>query len=157
MKKIKLTQNKYTIVDDADFAMLNQYKWYFHKAGYALRTCHKPRNGKKQETFKVYMHHAVIGKYIGMDIDHIDGNALNNQRSNLRVCSHLENVMNRKKVDKTATSIFKGVYWNKKENRWYARVAQKWVGSFKKEIDAAKAYNQKALEFFGDFALLNKV
>jgi len=159
MKKIKLTQGKYALVDNEDFDVLNQYKWYFHKAGYALRTCHKPRNGKKQETYKVYMHHVIAGKYKGLQIDHKNMNTLDNRRDNLRVCTATQNALNRSKVQRnaTSTSVFKGVYWNKKENRWYVRLAQRWVGSFKNEKKAAQAYNFKARELFGEFALLNNV
>ncbi len=157
MKKIQLTQNKFALIDDTDFKLINKYKWHYHKAGYALRTCHKPRNGKKQETFKLYMHHAIMGKHKGMNVDHINGNKLDNQRSNLRICTHGENQMNSKKTNKPKSSIFKGVYWNKKDRAWFVRVAAKWVGMFKDEKQAAKAYNEKAKELFGEFALLNQV
>lgn len=157
MKKIKLTQGKYAIVDNEDFENLNQHKWYFHKAGYALRTCHKPRNVKKQETFKVYMHHEIMGKHINKDIDHIDGNSLNNKKNNLRIVTHLQNTMNRWKPKRETSSQYKGVYYNKRDKGYYARLASKCVGFFKDEKLAAQAYNIKALELFGQFALLNKV
>ena len=91
-------------------------------------------------------------------IDHIDGNGLNNQRNNLRKATHQENMMNRQS-NKNSSSQFKGVHWYERTNKWQARITfnQKRIslGYFTSEIDAAKTYNKKALELFGEFAKLN--
>lgn len=157
MKEIKLTQNKIALVSEIDFEKINQYKWHYHNAGYALRTCHEPRNGGKQKTSKVYMHHAIMGKVKGKVVDHIDHNTLNNCRENLRICSISENHMNVVKSKKNKSSIYKGVYLNKREGRWYAKAKGIWIGIFDIEKEAAIAYNKKASELFGEFALLNKI
>lgn len=91
-------------------------------------------------------------------IDHIDGNPLNNCRSNLRICTQQQNLMNKKK-SKNASSRFKGVSWNKRENIWYTYINKNYkthyIGRFRDEIEAAKAYDTAAKAIFGDFARLN--
>jgi hypothetical protein len=94
------------------------------------------------------------GKYI----DHLDGNGLNNQRSNLRFATKSENGMNRQKQENT-TSIYKGVSWHKHNRKWVAYITingkRSHLGYFISEVDAAKVYNQKAIELFCEFANLN--
>ena len=76
MKKIKLTQGKYAIVDDEDFAYLNQWRWYYHN-NYAVHT-----NKNKS---RIYMHRFILNTPKKMFSDHINGNGLDNRRSNLRI------------------------------------------------------------------------
>lgn len=157
MKEIKLTQGKVALVDDEDFEELNKYKWCAHNEGgrtYAT--------GYNKESFRNYKHpkmHRVIMKPLnGEDIDHVDGDGLNNQRNNLRTCTHQQNLMNSRKR-KGCSSIFKGVTWHKKLHKWRAYIVlnskQIALGCYSFEEDAARAYDKKALELFGDFALLN--
>ena len=94
MKQIFLTQGKVTLVDDADFNFLNQFKWYAAKdrnTFYAIRSNYS--NGKHT----ILMHHLIVGKPPkGMTTDHLDGNGLNNQRSNLKIKTNRQNQQNRK-------------------------------------------------------------
>jgi len=91
-------------------------------------------------------------------VDHKDNNKFNNHVNNLRWCSSQENNMNRSKQQNT-TSIYKGVYLNKNNKKWYAKIVynnrQIHLGMFDDEIDAARKYNEKALELFGEFSKLN--
>lgn len=93
-------------------------------------------------------------------VDHIDGNGLNNQRSNLRACSNAENLMNRP-ANKNNTSGFKGVILDKTNGKWIAQIMLKrkhiGLGSYSNKIDAAKAYNDAAKIYFGEFAYLNEI
>lgn len=94
-------------------------------------------------------------------IDHRNRNSLDNRRSNLRICTIQLNNANRRKQSKPCTSQFKGVYFNKQYSRWMARIKywKKYIflGRFDEEKDAARAYNKKAKELFGEFACLNKI
>lgn len=156
MKEIKLTQGKVALVDDEDFESLNAYKWCaskHHNTFYAVRTT--IRVGGKQT--KVRMHWDIMD---GKSIDHIDHDGLNNQRANLRFCTNSQNLMNTRKQDNTS-SVYKGVSWYKRTGKWLAQIQinNKGIslGYFDSEIDAAKAYNNKAIEFFCEFANLNNI
>ncbi len=93
-----------------------------------------------------------------MYCDHINGDGLDNRRSNLRIASPSQNVMNQKKRTKTS-SKFKGCYLEKSTNKWVARITVNYkniiIGRFKDELKASFAYDEKAKELFGEFAKLN--
>jgi hypothetical protein len=96
----------------------------------------------------------------GYYIDHIDGNPSNNKLENLRLANQKENSRNSKKP-KNNTSGYKGVHWNKEKEKWQARVMintiTKHIGYFEDLIEAAKAYNEAALKYHGEFAKLNEI
>lgn len=106
------------------------------------------------------MHRAVIGAKKGQIVDHINGNRLDNQRSNLRFCTHSQNQFNRAKK-KNCSSRFKGVAWHAPYKKWNAYIEPLGkkinLGYFSNEVEAAKAYNQAALKHGGQFAWLNPV
>lgn len=150
MKEIALTQGRFALVDDADYKSLAGYRWYavrHESRWYAAR-----RNGSAS---KLYMHRAIYPEFAA--IDHIDGDGLNNQRSNLRPASRQQNARNAKK-HAAATSAFKGVYLHK-SGKWYAQLKvrdeSKWLGAFVSEAEAARAYDRAARQFFGEFAQCN--
>ena len=157
MKQIALTQNKFAIVDDEDFEKLNQFKWHAEKRGdtfYARRS-----EGGRLHLKRFYMHRQVMAPNNNkIHCDHISGNGLDNRKSNLRLCTSSENLMNQR-PSIGATSKYKGVYWDKSRNKWGSRIGINgigiYIGRFLDEIEAAKAYNLKATELFGDFARLN--
>ncbi len=156
MREIKLTQGKVTLVNDEDFEWLNQFTWHAHWDGYnwyARR--HLPRNGGYGPT--VGMHRVILNVAENAEVDHRDGDSLNNVRSNLRVCTHGQNMMNSKAI--RGASRFKGITWNKSNRRWKARISiagmSKYLGCFESEEDAAIAYNLAAKTLHGDFARIN--
>ena len=153
MKEIKLTQGKVALVDDDDFEALSQFKWYANKIGKTFYVVRKSKDDGKWKT--IYMHNEIM---CGKGIDHMDGNGLNNQRSNLRFCTHQENMMNQRKQG-NRSSIYKGVSFFKRDNNWeaYININRKRIrlGNFDSEVESAKAYNDKAIELFGEFANLN--
>ena len=163
MKEIQLTQNKIAFVDDVDYEFINSFKWRVEKIKrtygekyYACRTTPKSNSGVRG--FE-YMHWLIIGKpKKGYETDHIDGNGLNNCRHNLRIVTTAQNSMNSKK-SANKSSIYKGVSFHKRQNKWisYIKINKrlKTIGYFNSEIDAARAYNEKAKELFGEFANLN--
>ena len=152
MKEIKLTQGKITLVDDADFEMLNQFKWYAHKVRktyYADRLIWLP-DEKRQIT--VRMNHFIVGRpIVGFVCDHIDGNGLNNQRNNLRIVTYRQNTQNIKNI--ITTSRYPGVDWFKRDSKWRAKIKihgiSKHLGLFDLEIDASNAYRD-AVEALGE-------
>jgi hypothetical protein len=93
-----------------------------------------------------------------LQVDHIDNNYLNNQKSNLRIVTRNQNCMNRRKQANT-TSKYKGVAWNGSKWTSYITVNRKriYLGYYKLEKTAAKKYNEAALKYFGEFAHINKI
>lgn len=144
MKKIQLRNGKFAVVDDCDYH-LPEWKWWNNK-GYACRTIYFGKN-KKSTT---YLHHAIMGKpRLGLEIDHIDGDRLNNLRSNLRFVTQRQNCQNQERHRKGLTSSkYMGVSFFKRDKNWKAQIningKNKSLGYFDKEIDAFHAY-QKAL------------
>jgi hypothetical protein len=155
MKLIRLTQGQFAQVDDADYDWLNQWKWRAKKSTntyYAVRTDYS--NGKKT----VGMGRVMLGLTDSeVDAEHRDRNGLNNQRLNLRPATCQQNGINKSGYSKS--SQYKGVYYNKERRMFSAQIKYNYksrhIGHFKSEIDAARAYDRKALELFGEFAYLN--
>lgn len=184
MKEIPLSNNpkckhygKYkAIIDDVDFDLIAKHKWrvYFNgnkskiKKPYASAMV-KDNNGKY---VNVSMHRMLL-KVIDSKIfvDHKDNNGLNNQKENLRTCTHSQNQMNKRPY---GTSKYLGVFWHtskrtiinknglKKEytySKWMAGISIKGkrvhIGYYKSEVDAAKAYDSFAKIHHGEFANLN--
>lgn len=104
------------------------------------------------------MHRAIMRTPQGKQIDHRNHDGLDNRRCNLRECSHIENMRNQL-PQKTGTSRYKGVHWEKERGKWRAQIKhtckQMRLGRYASEKDAAKAYDKKAKELFGEFAYLN--
>lgn len=166
MKRILLTQGKFALVDNEDFKWLNQWKWHarFNKFNWYVarsvyRSVYTSRGRKKRINNKcIYMHRLILGleDNDNNEPDHKDGNGLNNQRFNLRRCSHQQNTQNKKKrINKT--SRYKGVC--KSHKKWCASIRNNnnliHLGYFRNEVVAAKVYDQKAKELFGEFARTN--
>ena len=152
-KEIQLTRGRITLVDDADFEWLNQWRWCYHD-GYAQR--HSARAGG--EGHMIFMHREIIQPLKGMKTDHRDRDKLNNQRSNLRVCSTSENHMNKGK-QKNNTSGYKGVSWHRQDKKWRAYInvnrKQFHLGNFSAAKDAARAYDEASIRYHGEFGLQN--
>jgi hypothetical protein len=159
-KEIILTQGKVAIVDDEDFDYLNQWKWYASKDRYKFYAVRNITISKgKQKSISM---HRLISNNINtkMHTDHLNGNGLDNRKINLRICTHSQNLMN-SKLRKDSTSGFKGVTYCKRNNK-YASVIKLnrkliWLGYFIDPIDAARAYNDAALKYHGEFAHINKI
>jgi hypothetical protein len=161
MKLIPLTQGFSTMVDDEYYEELNKHKWYAHRhnnAFYAQRNQKRGEYSHRRSRKTIFMHHAIMGdKKIGIDIDHINHNTLDNRKENLRLCTHAENRRNSMSV--IGTSRYKGVCWHKKKRVWLAQISYnnrtEFLGHYSIEIDAARAYDNKAKELFGEFANIN--
>ncbi len=149
---IPLTKGRFAIVDAGDYDWLNQYKWhaFVRQKKWLYAACQIKRK-------KIFMHRLIMKPPPDMFIDHIDGNGLNNKRENLRICTPRQNAYNRK--GKSQGSKYKGIMWNKRTRKWVTQIKHcdkaMQIGSFNNQIDAAKAYDKKAKELFGEFAYLN--
>ncbi len=152
MKKILLTQGKYTLVDDEDYDELMQWKWCaaYHPSG-GWRVHRKYKHSKT-----VLMSRFIMNAPKGMDVDHRNGNPMDNRRSNLRVCTHQENCQGRR-PNKNCLSNYKGVSWFR--GKWRVVIGtnkkQLYLGRFSNEEEAAKVYDTKAKELFGEYAYTN--
>lgn len=138
MRRIKLTKGKYAIVDDADYAFLKKWSWVVNDS--SSRTFYAQRNvwrGKVRTTISMQV--ALMGSRKGYDVDHINGNGLDNRRKNLRFCTHQENCLNRTRLNKKNTSGFSGVSWNKRLKKWQAYCMKKHLGYFALKREATKA------------------
>lgn len=160
MKKIKLTQNKYAIIDDSDYIAVSKYKWHYMTIGYAARDIHISYINGKQTKKKQTMHRfllEMIDSKIGLD--HINHNKLDNRRNNLRICSQGANIQNAslRKDNKTG---YKGITILKnRAKKYWARISkdnkQKSIGCFYTIEEAANAYNDEAKKLYGKFAFTN--
>lgn len=160
-KVIALTKGQETIVDDCDFEDLSRFKWQTQRMErdgtlygfYAVRD-YGGRLNRKTE----YMHRRITGAPPGAEVDHIDGNRLNNVRANLRLATPAENRQNRGKY-RNNTSGFHGVCWHGTRRKWRAYVSlggkQFHAGLYDRLEDAARARDAKAKELYGEFARLN--
>lgn len=155
-KEVPLSQGLAALVSPEDYEMVSQFTWCACKNGprfYARRSDYSAGKG-----VTVSMHRMIMNPPDGCVVDHIDGNGLNNQRSNLRIATNLENSWNQRKRS-DSTSGFKGVYWDKQNASWRAMIKvhgkRKHIGRFVDVQEAAKAYDRNAKEYFGEFAALN--
>ncbi len=148
VKRIPLGEGFYAYVDAADYEWLSRWDWHLH-GGYAVRS----EKGKR-----VYMHRQIMQPPKGMVVDHTNGNKADNTRDNLDICTQQENTHNRSKRN-GASSRFRGVNYNRRSRRWTVRITFKgkrlFLGYFTDEEEAARAYDRKAVELFGESAKLN--
>ena len=156
-RRIPLTQGKYALVDQDDFERLNKHKWHVCKSAntfYARRTIYV---GKKY--ISIMMHREVINPPDNLFVDHINHNGLDNRKANLRPVTCAQNNYNKIYFRKSQSSKYKGVSWKKQKKKWAVIISynckNKFIGYFKDEIQAAKAYDKAAKKYHGEFASLN--
>lgn len=146
MKKIPLTQGKFALVDDADFERVNQHKWYAHNqrgCWYAARHTRLP-----DKPGVIYLHRAILDPARGLDVNHKNGDGLDDRRENIEVCTRAQNLRSYKRKTPGATSEFRGVCWDANRELWMAQIKYRgkkpYIGRFSNPEDAAKAYDAKA-------------
>jgi len=154
MKEINLTRGFVAIVDDEDFIELSKHKWLCDSNGYAARCI--DLDSKKRKF--VRMHIFIMGKIEGLCIDHINGKKTDNRRCNLRHVTTGQNQFNQAAC-RGGSSQYKGVVWHKVRKIWQAYIKinrkQHYLGIYRNEADAAMAYNEAAINYFGEYARLN--
>ena len=160
MKEIPLTKGYAALVDDSDFERLSRHKWTALVTGQNIKRIYVYRrtgwdNANRRWTGTILMHRTILDVPTGMDVDHIDGNTLNNQRSNLRIATRSQNLANNRR--KIGISGYRGVVPTTRGERLPFRVMfrGKLIGYFSNKTDAALAYDAAAISEFGEFAKLN--
>lgn len=140
------------MVDDEDYEFINQWRWVKNNFDYAQRGVKRPDGGGTT----LIMHRVIMGAKKGEFVDHIDGNPFNNQKSNLRLCTHGQNTKNKKR-GKNNTSGFKGVTAHK--SKWRAMITMEGktihLGLFDTAEEAATAYDDVAKQLYGEYANTN--
>ena len=155
-KAISLTKGAFAIIDPDDLPLITQHSWHLKEYAhlkYAVRDHYE--NGKRTT---IKMHRVIAEANPGEPVDHINGDGLDNRKSNLRICTGSQNAMNQR-PQSGRTSKYKGVHWHKTKNKWIASIGingkVSTIGSFNTELEAAKAYNNEARKLFGEFARVN--
>jgi hypothetical protein len=149
---------KHYFIDGDDFDKIKTYNWHITSTGYIQTNI---KNNKSKSGFSsVGIHRIILDCPDAMLVDHINHNPLDNRKENLRICTNTENCRNSKKPKNGKLSKYKGVSMTYGKY-WFAQIGingkRKRLGTFENEIDAAKAYNEAALKYHGEFALLNEI
>jgi hypothetical protein len=167
MKKIPLTQGKFALVDDCDYERLVRYKW--HVGNTTGGNWYAFRSGIYKDGIQrhIAMGREILNAKETEQVDYRTGNTLDNTRGNIRLCDNMQKKQNSKKhatyCGRQTSSKFKGVCWHKgdriRKGRWQASITVEkkrvCLGSFQDEKLAATAYDEAAMENFGEFARTN--
>ena len=155
MRKLKISnRDVFTIIDESDYEIVSLFTWLVDSNGYVYA---KTWLYNKQSHLS--LHRLVANAPRGMSVDHINHNKLDNRKSNLRVCTHKQNLMNSR--SNKGLSEYKGVSWHKGGNKWCAYICPDGkavhLGLFYEEEAAAQAYNIMARKYFGEYAHYNNI
>lgn len=145
------------LFDERDTKIVGDWSWRVSANGYVYRNA-----WALKRNHKLYLHRAILlclGASRRIEVDHINGNKLDNRRENIRLCTRGHNNAARGRHRKGLSSKYRGVTWAKDKKRWQAQIGiggkNKMLGRFKTEEEAARAYDAAARQFYGDFARPN--
>jgi len=140
------------LIDGEDYERVKQYSW----------SINTPMRGRLyvRSSHHVLLHRFIMDAPEGKEVDHINGNLLDNRKKNLRVCERCDNVKNRA-TNKNSSSGFRGVYWDAETCKWCAAISfnktRRKLGRYETKEQAARAYNNAAKKYHGEFARLNEI
>lgn len=158
MKKIPLTQGRCALVDDDDFDRVSKYRWHAWRVPSKNKYYARRSLGKGGGKFPKQRMHRFIMEVTDplTEVDHINGNGLDNRKENLRLSTKTQNQRNRQGPCKMNKSGYRGVGWSQLHGAWRARVTvnkrQIILGFFDSPIAAAKAFDAAAMKYYGEFA-----
>lgn len=167
MKRVKLTQGKWAIIDDEDEERVKAFKWclqrndYTRKSGETIYKLYAARSTYKEKSRSTaLLHRFILGANPGQEVDHVNGNGLDCRRKNLRFATRSQNRANSKfgtgvwNKKGYATSRYTGVkFWGRKSSAVITvRNKKIHLGSFNSEKQAARAYDHAAVYYHGEFA-----
>ena len=162
MIEIPLTQGKVALIDDEDYELVSKYKWFPQKGNNTVYLVAHSKGVPSKERKTIRMHRLIMNAQPGQKIDHVNGNGLDNRKENLRFATSQQNSQNLRRFE--GVSKYKGVVYDtnpKQKNKWRARITVNknriHLGRFPSEREAAFAYNEAAIKYFGGFARLNEV
>jgi hypothetical protein len=152
-REIELTRGRFALVDNEDYEAVARFQWHYSN-GYATRM--SPRNGGPQH--HVQMHRVITEAPVGVLVDHVNHDTLDNRRANLRLAPWGGNQRNQRRRRDNASG-YKGVSWHTRRGKWaaYITVAKRrtHLGLFGDPILAALVYDEAARQAHGEFAHLN--
>lgn len=141
-------QKGFAMVDDEDFDMVNSLEWHLSDTGYAVRREENPKRTLR-------MHRIILDAEDGMLVDHINGDKLDNQKGNLRLCTNTQNIMNSSKLRRNNTTGYKGV-GRSKDNKFFAKIVvdkkQIHLGFFSSPTEASEAYKRASINYHKEFS-----
>ena len=161
--KIKLSQGLFATVSPRDYPHLQQFNWFAWRPSSSPHLCYAVRKVRLSSGrySKRLMHREIIGALRGEEVDHRDGNGLNNLRGNLRIATASQNQANSRKHRDAFHSKFKGVTWHKRGRCWQVSCQKqgdrRFLFGFQSERSAARAYNRLARSLHGRFSRGNKI
>tara|TARA_R110002153_G_C13243703_1_gene490982 strand:- start:506 stop:1015 length:510 start_codon:yes stop_codon:yes gene_type:complete len=149
---VTLTQGYEAIIDAADVPLFEPWSWFAVPTGGTVYAVRSDYSGTNMRT--VYAHRTILGEPYGLDVDHKDGDGLNNRRENLRPATKSQNMRNRR-INLNSTSGFKGVYFHRQAGKWAAQIKirgkAKYLGLFASPEKAHSAYCTASRELHGEF------
>jgi len=152
-RRIRLTKDKFAIVDPDDYQKLSQHHWQLLEG--ESKKCYAACLENRKI---VYMHRVIMNAPEGKIVDHRNREGLDNTKRNLRLATHSQNCCNRTRT-KSGSSKYKGIRYRGKKRKWEASICYngiyKHLGTFENEEDAARAYDEAAKIYHGEFAVLN--
>jgi hypothetical protein len=158
-RKIYLGEGQFTILDPQDYYRLGNFKWWVHGNGTNLYAARSALTAQLRSKI-VFLHRQIMDPPPALLVDHRNCDSLDNRRANLRLATHKQNMHNRRKRANTS-SRFIGVHFDKQRRKWAVHIRHNgrklWLGRFADEIAAARAYDNAARQYNGDFARLNNV
>lgn len=152
---VTLTRGYEAVIDANDVPLVEGFNWQAQLRKWGVYAVRSERGVPKRGA--ILMHRVILGEPKDLDVDHIDGNGLNNRKCNLRKATKSQNMHNQG-VRRSNTSGFKGVSWRESRNKWVAQICLKgkvkYLGMFDTPEDAYSAYCDASQKLHGEFSKL---